>query len=517
MEEQKKKMEEKVERPPPYAPTYHDIKKQMPVVRGTLEVDGNLSFVETDEEDDEEHRQMREREEKYARQEDNGQGAHYENNEQEKTNGPTPMKKRLTGNTRRQQQQQQKQRDEEQGDLLMDCSYVNQKRQEEEQRGGGKNNLLLDNPYYYMAEAIQELNRAGGNAASEPMARDQEENDSVDSLDHELNRLQETMERLSLEKQQRHLTKRARNLRRNLEEDRDEYYQRRRARSASPLGRHRKSSPHEEYKRVSGTLRLEKIPPEDPIWGKGEERNLVPPEDSMPSLTLYPPFQPEEEWGDQNPFQAKGRYSSGGHNSMLHPEAAYDLVTPEHQASVMAPAQAPVMAAAPALAPTPVSQSTPAPAGEAENAEEDADQEAHEGEGSGDPGEGSSNVVAEPSSREAEQPETRDEMRGQHEDPQASETEREGPDTGPTADVPTEPAATDPEPSGDQSPEAGPSTNGQPQPSGFLTELQGIDLPAADSDSPDIDLQDLSHTGDFPTLSFRDLEEIIGSAPTQDD
>ncbi|ROL43699.1 Retrovirus-related Pol polyprotein from transposon 412 [Anabarilius grahami] len=154
---------------------------------------------------------------------------------------------------------------------------------------------------------------------------------------------------------------------------------------------------------------------------------------------------------------------------------------------------------------------------EAENAEEDADQEAHEGEGSGDPGEGPSNVVAEPSSREAEQPETRDEMRGQHEDPQASETEREGPDTGPAASVPTEPTATDPEPSGDQSPEAGPSTNEQPQPNGFLTELQGIDLPTADSDSPDINLPDLSHTGDFPTLSLRDLEEIIGSAPTQDD
>ncbi|ROL51083.1 hypothetical protein DPX16_14614 [Anabarilius grahami] len=283
-----------------------------------------------------------------------------------------------------------------------------------------------------MAEAIQELNRAGGNVASEPMARDQEENASVDSLDHELNRLQETMERLSLEKQQRHLTKRARNLRRNLEEDKDEYYQRRRARSASPLGRHRKGSPHEEYRRISGTLRLVKIPPEDPMWGKG-----------------VPRLRRREE--------------------------------------------------------------------EVENAEEDADQETQEGEGSGDPGEGPSNVVAEPSSREAEQLEIRDEMRGQHEDPQASETEQEGPDTGPAAGVPTEPTATDPEPSGDQSPEAGPSTDEQPQPNGFLAELQGIDLPTADSDSPDIDLPDLSHTGDFPTLSLRDLEEIIGSAPTQDD
>ncbi|ROL52782.1 hypothetical protein DPX16_0170 [Anabarilius grahami] len=252
-------MEEKVERPPPYAPTYHDVKKQMPMVRGTLQVDGDLSFDETDEEDDEEQRQMREKEEEYARQEDNGQGTHYENNGQEKTNKPTPMKRRLTVNTRRQQQQEQK--EEEQKNPLMDCSYVKQKRQEEEQRGGGKRNPLLDNPYFYMAEAIQELNRAGGNVACEPMARDQEENASVDSLDHELNRLQETMERLSLEKQQRHLSKRARNLRRNLEEDKDEYYQRRRARSASPLGRHRKSSPHEEYRRVSGTLRLVKIPP----------------------------------------------------------------------------------------------------------------------------------------------------------------------------------------------------------------------------------------------------------------
>ncbi|ROI15271.1 hypothetical protein DPX16_12823 [Anabarilius grahami] len=308
MEEQKKKMEEKVERPPPYAPTYHDVKKQMPMVRGTLQVDGDLSFDETDEEDDEEQRQMREREEEYARQEDNGQGTHYANNGQEKTNKPTPMKRRLTVNTRRQQQQEQK--EEEQKNPLMDCTYVKQKRQEEEQRGGGKRNPLLDNPYFYMAEAIQELNRAGGNVASEPMARDQEENASVDSLDHELNRLQETMERLSLEKQQRHLTKRARNLRRNLEEDKDEYYQRRRARSASPLGRHRKSSPHEEYKRVSGTLRLVKIPPEDPIWGKGEEGNLVPPEDSMPTLTPYPPFQLEEEWGGSKPVSSRRKILS---------------------------------------------------------------------------------------------------------------------------------------------------------------------------------------------------------------
>lgn len=200
MEEQKKKMEEKVERPPPYAPSYHETKKQMPMIRGTLQVDGNLSVDETDEEDDEEQQQMREREEEYAHQEDNGQG---------RVNKPTPKKRRLTVNTRGQQQQQEEQKEKEQKNPLMDCSYVKQKRQEEERKGGGKKNPLLDNPYFYMAEAIQELNRAGGNVASEPMARNQEENSSVDSLDHELNRLQETVERLSLESQQERLSRQA--------------------------------------------------------------------------------------------------------------------------------------------------------------------------------------------------------------------------------------------------------------------------------------------------------------------
>lgn len=130
-------------------------------------------------------------------------------------------------NTRRKEHEE-----EEQKNPLMDCSYVKQKRQEKEQKEGGKRNPLLDNPYFYMAEAIQELNRAGRDSNNEPMAREQEENASVNSLDHELNRLQETVERLSLEKQQRHLTRRARNLRWNIEEDEDEYCQRRRALSA---------------------------------------------------------------------------------------------------------------------------------------------------------------------------------------------------------------------------------------------------------------------------------------------
>lgn len=233
-----------------------------------------MSFDEQTDEEEEEDQQTGKQEEECS---------HQENNGQEKVDKPAPTRRRLTVNTRRQQEEQQK--GEGKKNPLMDCSYVRQKRQKEEQKGG-KKNPLLDNPYFYMAEAIQELNKTGGGAVSEPMARDQEESVSVDSLDHELNRLHETVERLSLEKQQKRLTRRARNLRRNLEADESEYGQRR-ARSASPLGRYRNSSPHEEYRRVSGTLRLVKIPPEDPMWGKGKERKLILSEDSMPNLTPY--------------------------------------------------------------------------------------------------------------------------------------------------------------------------------------------------------------------------------------
>ncbi|XP_048034382.1 trichohyalin-like [Megalobrama amblycephala] len=334
MEEQKKKMEEKVERPPPYAAPYQEIKKQIAMVRGTLEVDGHLSIDETDEEDDEEQQQIREREEEYAHREDNGQGSHQENNGQEKTNKPTPMKKRLTANTRKQQQQQE-QSEEEQRNPLMDCSYVKQKRQEEERKGGGKRNPLLSNPYFYMGEAIQELNRAGRDGDNEPMTLEQGESGSVETLDHELNKLQEAVEELSLEKQQRHLSRRARNLRRSLEEDEDEHWQRRRARSVSPLGRHRRNSSQEEYRRVSGTLRLERIPPEDPMWRNRGERQLISPAESMPFLTPHPIGSLAEEWGNLNPFQTQGRYSPGGYNSMLQPGVPHDLTTSVPQAPML--------------------------------------------------------------------------------------------------------------------------------------------------------------------------------------
>ncbi|XP_048034381.1 uncharacterized protein LOC125260187 isoform X2 [Megalobrama amblycephala] len=98
-------------------------------------------------------------------------------------------------------------------------------------------------------------------------------------------------------------------------------------------------------------------------------------------------------------------------------------------------------------------------------------------------------------------------MRGQDDAPQAGETGEEGLDIDPAADVPAESAATDPEPSGDQSPEAGPSTSEQPRPNGFLTELQGIDLPTADSGSPASYLPGLNITGDFPTLNQKTLRK----------
>lgn len=85
----------------------------------------------------------------------------------------------------------------------------------------------------------------------------------------------------------------------------------------------------------------------------------------------------------------------------------------------------------------------------------------------------------------------------------AGETEQEDPGADHTADVHIEPAATEPEQPSDQPPETGPSTSEQLQPNGFLTELQGIDLPTADTDTSDIDLPDLSHTGERPTLSSR--------------
>ncbi|XP_067255976.1 involucrin-like [Chanodichthys erythropterus] len=330
LEEQKKKMEEKVERPPPYTPPYQEIKKQMPMVRGTLEVDGNLSVVETDEEDDEEQ-QRREGEKEYAHQKDDEQGSYQENNGQKKTNKPVPVKKRLTATTKTQQEQ----REEEQRNSLMDCSYVKQRRQEKERKGGGKRNPLLNNPYFYMGEAIQELNRAGRDGDNEPMTREQEEGGSVDPLDHELNKLQEAAEKLSLEKQQRCLTERARHLRGNLEEEENEHWQRRRAHSASPLGRHRRNSSQEEYRRVSGTLRLERIPPGDPMWRNREERQLISPAESLPILTPYQTGNLAENWGDLNPFQAQERYSPGGYNSMLQPEVTYDLITSVSQAPML--------------------------------------------------------------------------------------------------------------------------------------------------------------------------------------
>lgn len=47
--------DEKVEHPPPYAPSYDKIKRQMPLVSGTLQVQGELDFDNEQSEEEKEH------------------------------------------------------------------------------------------------------------------------------------------------------------------------------------------------------------------------------------------------------------------------------------------------------------------------------------------------------------------------------------------------------------------------------------------------------------------------------
>lgn len=94
---------------------------------------------------------------------------------------------------------------------------INGEEQEKgESRSVRRKNPTLTNPYCYAKEALRVLDEIRRDITSEHMTSDQEENESMTSLDQELRKAEELTERQRLEEAEELLTRRARDLRKAL-------------------------------------------------------------------------------------------------------------------------------------------------------------------------------------------------------------------------------------------------------------------------------------------------------------